>query len=400
MAEPAIVVHDLHKEFVLPQHKMTSLKQVFVNLGRKNSKKRQKVLDGINFTINKGEFVGIVGRNGSGKSTLLKILAGVYAPTVGSVTVHGSLTPFIELGVGFNPELSGRDNVFLNGALLGFSHKEMEAMYDDIVSFAELGDFMEQKLKNYSSGMQVRLAFSIAVRAKSDILLLDEVLAVGDAAFQQKCFNYFEELKAAKQTVVFVSHDMGAIKDFCDRALLIQNGEVTAIGSPDRIANKYNLLNFAINEDAAYSLDTSDRWGTGDAAVTGVQTLRGPDRAKTFFPGEEMTIQVEAEFRNDIEQPVVGLVIKSAEGLRVMATNTRYKQVATKTFKGGEKAVLEARIKNIFADGRYTISPFVSDMTGKLYYDWIEGAAWFDVAENKATDGVVMPDHKLSLRKV
>ncbi|HEU4965992.1 MAG TPA: ABC transporter ATP-binding protein [Candidatus Saccharimonadales bacterium] len=239
MAEPAIVVHDLHKEFVLPQHKLTSLKQVFVNLGRKNSKKRQKVLDGINFTINKGEFVGIVGRNGSGKSTLLKILAGVYAPTVGSVTVHGSLTPFIELGVGFNPELSGRDNVFLNGALLGFSHKEMEAMYDDIVSFAELGDFMEQKLKNYSSGMQVRLAFSIAVRAKSDILLLDEVLAVGDAAFQQKCFNYFEELKAAKQTVVFVSHDMGAVRRFCTKAIYVANGKIIQEGAPSDVADLY-----------------------------------------------------------------------------------------------------------------------------------------------------------------
>jgi len=259
MAEPAIVVHDLHKEFVLPQHKMTSLKQVFVNLGRKNSKKRQKVLDGINFTINKGEFVGIVGRNGSGKSTLLKILAGVYAPTVGSVTVHGSLTPFIELGVGFNPELSGRDNVFLNGALLGFSHKEMEAMYDDIVSFAELGDFMEQKLKNYSSGMQVRLAFSIAVRAKSDILLLDEVLAVGDAAFQQKCFNYFEELKAAKQTVVFVSHDMGAVRRFCTKAIYVANGKIIQEGAPSDVADLYaekNIEQYVPEEEEAKQPET------------------------------------------------------------------------------------------------------------------------------------------------
>lgn len=253
MAEPAIIVHDLHKEFVLPQHKLTSLKQVFVNLGRKNTKKRQKVLDGVNFTINKGEFVGIVGKNGSGKSTLLKILAGVYAPTVGSVTVHGSLTPFIELGVGFNPELSGRDNVYLNGALLGFSHKEMEAMYDDIVSFAELGEFMDQKLKNYSSGMQVRLAFSIAVRAKSDILLLDEVLAVGDAAFQQKCFNYFEELKAAKQTVVFVSHDMGAVRRFCTKAIYISGGKIIREGTPSDVADLYaesNIEQYTPPEEA------------------------------------------------------------------------------------------------------------------------------------------------------
>src|SRR6185312_8467854 len=184
----------------------------------------QHALKDISFEVKKGEFFGIVGRNGSGKSTMLKILAGIYQPTKGGVQKSGKLVPFIELGVGFNPELSGRENVFLNGALLGFSRKEIAAMYDEIVAFAELEKFMDQKLKNYSSGMQVRLAFSIAIRAKSDILLIDEVLAVGDASFQQKCFDYFYKLKQDKRTVVFVSHDMGAVERFCDRAVLIDNG--------------------------------------------------------------------------------------------------------------------------------------------------------------------------------
>ena len=234
-----IAVKNVHKDFVLPQHKRSSFKQVAVNIVRENNKTTQRVLDGVSFEVKKGDFFAIVGRNGSGKSTLLKILAGVYVPTQGHIEVNGNLTPFIELGVGFNPELSGRDNVYLNGALLGFNRKQMDAMYDEIVEFAELEPFMDQKLKNYSSGMQVRLAFSVAIRAKSEILLLDEVLAVGDAAFQQKCFNYFEELKREKQTVVFVTHDMGAVKRFCNRAIYIKEGKIINEGTPADIADLY-----------------------------------------------------------------------------------------------------------------------------------------------------------------
>lgn len=248
MSEVAISVQDLRKEFILPQHKTDSLKQAFVMLGRKKEKKHQVVLENINFEIKKGDFFGIVGRNGSGKSTLLKILAGVYAPTRGVVETHGAITPFIELGVGFNPELSGRDNIFLNGALLGFSRKEMQSMYDEIVSFAELEEFMDKKLKNYSSGMQVRLAFSIAVKAKNEILIFDEVLAVGDAAFQQKCFDYFEKLKAEKQTVIFVSHDMGAVKRFCNKAIYLNEGKIELEGLPSEIANLYAESNISNTE--------------------------------------------------------------------------------------------------------------------------------------------------------
>ena len=192
--EAAIIVKDLYKSFRLPHEQSSGLKQTIVNFAkRKKGYETQEVLKDVSFEIKKGEFFGIVGRNGSGKSTLLKLLAAIYVPDKGLVQVNGSLTPFIELGVGFNPELTGRENVFLNGALLGFSQSEMDAMYNDIVEFAELEKFMDQKLKNYSSGMQVRLAFSIAIRAKGDILLLDEVLAVGDTIFQKKCYEYFKK---------------------------------------------------------------------------------------------------------------------------------------------------------------------------------------------------------------
>ena len=198
-----VSVKNVSKSFVLPHEKKTSIKQAFTGMLRSHRRgfEHQQALKNISLEIKKGEFFGILGRNGSGKSTLLKILAGIYQPTSGSVRIEGKLVPFIELGVGFNPELTGRENVYLNGALLGFTRAEIADMYDDIVAFAELERFMDQKLKNYSSGMQVRLAFSVATRAQADVLLIDEVLAVGDADFQKKCFDYFRKLKASNTTV-------------------------------------------------------------------------------------------------------------------------------------------------------------------------------------------------------
>ncbi len=239
----AIKVKDLHKSFRLPTEQAFGLKQaIFNRLRGIKGYKEQKVLRGLDFEVKKGEFLGIVGRNGSGKSTLLKILAGIYYPEKGEITVDGTLVPFIELGVGFNPELTGRENVYMNGALLGFSNEEMDTMYDDIWEFAELKDFQDQKLKNYSSGMQVRLAFSIAIRAQGDILLLDEVLAVGDAAFQQKCSNYFSNLKSHKQTVILVTHSMENVRKFCDRAILIEDGKIIQNGDPKKVADAYTKL--------------------------------------------------------------------------------------------------------------------------------------------------------------
>jgi ABC-2 type transport system ATP-binding protein len=252
----AIKVTHLSKDFKLPHESQNSLKGRLINF-HKRGYETQHALRDVSFEVKKGEFFGIVGKNGSGKSTLLKILAGIYAPNKGSVSINGSLTPFIELGVGFNPELSGRDNVYLNGALLGFSRKEMDAMYSDIVDFAELERFMDQKLKNYSSGMQVRLAFSVAIRAKSDILLLDEVLAVGDARFQQKCCDYFYTLKKEGKTVVFISHDMAAVQKFCDRAIFIKNGNIEGSGRPVDIANDYLVELFDKNTgESANELNT------------------------------------------------------------------------------------------------------------------------------------------------
>ncbi|WP_368267164.1 ABC transporter ATP-binding protein, partial [Enterococcus sp. RTP21361st1_A6_RTP21361_211029] len=238
------------KSFKLPTEQATGLKQAVINWtkGVKGYKK-QTVLKDVSFEVHQGEFFGIVGRNGGGKSTLLKLISQIYYPNDGEIRVHGKLVPFIELGVGFNPELTGRENVYLNGALLGFSREQVDAMYDDIVDFAELDEFMDQKLKNYSSGMQVRLAFSVAIKAQGDILVLDEVLAVGDEAFQRKCNDYFTEIKKdPTKTVILVTHDMSAIKRYCTRAMFIQDGVVAAIGDRETVAEQYTLANLEAEE--------------------------------------------------------------------------------------------------------------------------------------------------------
>ena len=244
MAELAVKIDHVSKYFRLPTEASTSLRTTLVNRFRGiKGYKEQHVLKDIDFEVEKGDFFGIVGRNGSGKSTLLKIISQIYVPEKGKVIVNGKLVSFIELGVGFNPELTGRENVYMNGAMLGFSTQEIDEMYDEIVDFAELHEFMNQKLKNYSSGMQVRLAFSVAIKARGDVLVLDEVLAVGDEAFQRKCNDYFLERKKSGLTTILVTHDMNAVKKYCNKAVLIEDGLIKVAGNVDKVANQYSLDN-------------------------------------------------------------------------------------------------------------------------------------------------------------
>ena len=291
-ANVVVRVENVKKTFRIPIEKSSGLKQQLINTlkGRKGYRDFSP-LNGISFEVKKGEFFGIVGKNGSGKSTLLKVLAGIYVPAEGVVEVKGSLVPFIELGVGFNPELTGRENVYLNGALLGFNHREIDAMYSEIVNFAELADFMEERLKNYSSGMQVRLAFSIAIRARGDILLLDEVLAVGDAAFQQKCFDYFEYLRREKRTIIIVTHDMGSIKRFCNRAMMLSDGKIEKIGTPEEVADLYTEENIeeVIDDNTQEELNTNitakldkKRFKSSDTLVVEVN-YTSPENERCFI---------------------------------------------------------------------------------------------------------------------
>ena len=311
----AISVKNVYKSFKLPHEKPSGLKQAVIKFRPGKKYEVQHVLDDISFDIKEGEFFGIVGRNGSGKSTLLKLLAQIYVPNKGTVAVNGSLTPFIELGVGFNMELTGRENVYLNGALLGFDRKQMDLIYDEIVEFAEIERFMDQKLKNYSSGMQVRLAFSIAIRAESDILLIDEVLAVGDASFQQKCFDYFDKLKRQGRTIVFVSHDMASVKQFCTRALLLDKGHIVKIDEPLEVALEYDRLNYS--GEPKQEENTPE--GLIETGVTVSTRKSNGKKATKFEYGEEIILTANWPVKYNVG--IAGFVVfKGSE--TIFATNS------------------------------------------------------------------------------
>ena len=382
----SIKVNSVSKTFKLPHEKQGSLKSLIVNFWRRDKGYEiQKVLQGVSFEIRKGEFFGIVGRNGSGKSTLLKILSGIYTPTEGSVQVNGRLTPFIELGVGFSPDLTGRENIFLNGSLLGFTRKQMEAMYKDIVDFAELDRFMDQKLKNYSSGMQVRLAFSIAIRAESDILVLDEVLAVGDEAFQKKCYDYFYSLKRNKKTVVIVTHDMAAVENFCTRAMLIEGGEIIKEGDPRLVAQSYkelfesdsgNLPKGAIKEN-------SKRWGSKQLLIKKVQPEVGV---------KIISLRLDIESREAVKDKIeIAYTVKSADGENLFGNVFKLK-----TNKKKEGIIpVTISFSNILSNGNYYVDINIRNLKSGIYCDF-----WIDCATFSIKNTEENPLHILTNSKI
>lgn len=385
----AISVNGVYKDFKLPHEKAGSFKNIFTSMFHAVSASRaftkQHALKDINFNVKKGEFFGIVGRNGSGKSTLLKIIAGIYQPSKGHIAVNGKLVPFIELGVGFNAELTGRENVYLNGALLGFSKKQIDSMYDSIVSFAELSKFMDQKLKNYSSGMQVRLAFSLAIRAETDILLVDEVLAVGDADFQRKCFSYFRKLKRDKKTVIFVSHDMNSVAEYCDRAILIEKSRLIKEGPAQEIANDYKKM--FIVENNADSKDASDktkRWGDKSIVYKNIEML---NQVSTLDP---IKIQVTANFKKEVDSPVFGFSIKNLSGQTLLGTNTQLIGRNFGIIKKGSQIKLEWNIPHIFNNGSYFVD-LAAVKNSTEVCDWIEDALEFEVFRDETNPYIVNP---------
>lgn len=391
--EVAIRIDNVSKDFVLPHERVTSVKSLFTSLAklnRRNPKETQHALRDISFDIKQGEFFGIVGRNGSGKSTLLKIIAGIYQPNKGSVGVNGKIVPFIELGVGFNPELSGRDNIYLNGALFGFSKTEVDQMYDEIVAFAELGKFMGQKLKNYSSGMQVRLAFSLAIKAQADILLIDEVLAVGDADFQRKCYRYFKQLKRQKKTVVFVTHDMDSVREYCDRAMLIDSQQMVSMGSPDDIARDYMKIMTPADQQTAEKAEQADRWGDGACEISHAKIEKLDDK--------ELVFSYVTTAKRDCEDPVFGFRIRNAEGQALAGTNSFILGRKPQPLNKGQHVKTVWKIENVFTEGSYYIDPAVVYESARTAADWWDGAAGFNVVRDRHTPYTVQPRMELEVK--
>lgn len=386
----AIKVEHVSKTFKLPHEKTSSVKGALINFKKgKKGYEKQHVLDDISFEIKKGEFFGIVGRNGGGKSTLLKLLAGIYTPDAGSITVKGNLTPFIELGVGFNPELSGRENVFLNGALLGFNRSEMAAMYDDIVEFAELERFMDQKLKNYSSGMQVRLAFSIAIKVESEILLFDEVLAVGDERFQKKCLEVFRQLKKQKKTIILVTHDMANVERFCDRALVIDKNHHSSVTTPKEASKIYSRLN--INEKDFEKMDgknqtSGNRSGTGEIKVKEITILANNKKTRIIKTGDAFEVKIVLDRMPSYANELVGcgLAFINEDDVVVAGPNNDVSQI-----KGRENELVYLIPSIPFSAGDYTVTCAIYNKETRDYYDLLDKWVSFTVVSDQARHGII-----------
>ena len=392
MNDIAISVKNVSKNFRYTSGRAGTIKSIFTGIFKSKKTKDKDIqyaLKNVSFDIKVGEFFGIVGRNGSGKSTLLKMIAGIYQPNEGSILVSGKLVPFIELGVGFNPELTGRENVYLNGALLGFSKKEIDRQFSDIVAFAELEKFMDQQLKNYSSGMQVRLAFSMAVRAKADILLIDEVLAVGDANFQRKCFDYFKQLKKNKKTVVFVSHDMSAVREYCDRAALVDDSVLVGVGTANDISQRYTKL-FA-QAGATTLNDQNNRWGAGNIIT---------DKINVEANAQTITIKQTVKFNDNDNSVIAGFRIKDAAGNEISGTNTRIEAYDLPEVKQDEKIEINWLLPNVLSDGVYTIDPAIIRSDGVTVEDWWDEACSLKISKNRHVPYPIDLGCKISVKKI
>jgi ABC-type polysaccharide/polyol phosphate transport system ATPase subunit len=389
-APAAIRVEDLHKAFRIPTQRVDSLKERAVHPFASREYRDLHALDGVSFEIRQGEFFGIVGRNGSGKSTLLKLLASIYRADSGRIQIAGRLAPFIELGVGFNQELTARENVLLNGVMMGLTPKEVRERQDAVIDFAELHDFADLKLKNYSSGMLVRLAFSVMLEADADVLLIDEVLAVGDASFQQKCADAFHEMKMAGKTIVLVTHDMNSVEEYCNRALLLADGKVRFIGNPAEAAREYLKLNFEAGGVSPTGLggDGSD----GARLLECIVVDRSGSEAAGVESGEDIRVRTEVELQRETASVVhVGFVVTNADGLGIFELGELMNPAdQAEPFPAGHRFTLTAKIENRLTPGRYFVHVGVSSADGISAY--AESVATFVVFGGPKTNGIVSPE--------
>ncbi len=363
---PAVVVDGVSKAFRLPQEQVSTLKERALHPFRRTGYHTFDALKDVSFAVPRGEFFGIVGRNGSGKSTLLKCLAGIYRVDQGGVYLNGRVSTFIELGVGFNPDLAARDNVMINAVMLGLSPGEAAERYDRVIDFAELREFEELKLKNYSSGMHVRLAFSVMIQVDADVLMIDEVLAVGDASFQQKCFDVFNQLRDEGKTILFVTHDMSSVRRFCHRAMLIERGEVRMIGDPADVGSAYVDLNFETS--ASEVTAEGERYGDGTAELFEAWWEdEGGERQTTLHQGRPFAFKARVRFNEAQQNPTIAVVFENEQHQPLVATSTDSSTPLTGDFAAGEEVLFSVSMDMAFAPGRVYASPWVTD--GKRVLD-------------------------------
>lgn len=396
--DPAIVVDSVFKTFKIPHEKYSSLKETALHLFSQKSYEVFDALKNVSLNIKRGEFFGIIGRNGSGKSTLLKIIAGIYLPTKGKIRISGQISPFLELGVGFNPELTARENIFLGGAILGLSRKEVAKRFDRIVEFSELIDFIDMKLKNFSSGMQVRLAFSLAINVYAEILLMDEVLAVGDSNFQTKCLEEFNKYRDQGKTVVLVTHDITTIQRYCDRAMLLTNGKITKIGKAEDVTNAYIIQNMS-DEERRTQLESKDYENSGrvkrNAEITKVLFLDSGKKEKNVFKtGENFSVKVCFKSNRAVNPINVGVGIYKDNGSYVLGYNTLMDDHKVKN------DFVEIEFKNPpLLKGSYYLNVVCFGDMEERYYDFKDKIKTFQIFPDLETSryrGMININHRWS----
>ena len=410
-ARPAVVVDGVSKTFRLPHERVHTLKERVLHPFRGKGATPLSALRDVSFGVQPGEFFGIVGRNGSGKSTLLKCMAAIYRVDAGAIYVDGRVSTFIELGVGFNPDLPARENVLINATMLGLSPKEGRRRFDEIIDFAELHDFVDLKLKNYSSGMMVRLGFATMIQIDAEILLIDEVLAVGDAAFQQKCFDEFARIRRDNKTVLLVTHDMAAVRRFCDRALLLEHGVVVEDGDPERVGNRYLELNFS--EEARAELgqeerlaarkdpDKEERYGDRRAEVLEAWFEDGAGRRTEMLPtGEQCAFCARVHFNERVEDPLFGVNLQNSRRDVVLSASNVLANPNSGTFTAGEDVTYRIRFDNVFAADRYSATPAVAQSgSGFQWLDRRERFTSFVVTSTRETDAITDLDYEFALER-
>ena len=386
-AEPSrrvVGADGIRKTFHVPKEQVHTLKERALHPLRNRTEDRFTALRDVSFEAEQGEFFGIVGRNGSGKSTLLKCLAGIYPTDAGRIWMDGRLSTFIELGVGFNMDLAARDNVALNAAMLGLSRREAERRFDSVIDFAELHEFVDLKLKNYSSGMLVRLAFSVMIQVDADILIIDEVLAVGDASFQQKCYDEFERIRKEGKTVLLVTHDMGAIQRFCTRAMLLENGRVVATGDPETVGNRYLQLNFSREARMQMEAEATGRAAEGlhEVVFFGAEDeVLGDGRAEiteawfededgkpslTLASGHPCSFVMKVRFKAEVEDPHFSMAMVNSQRMQLFSASTVFDDPHPGRFAVGDEVTYRVRMQNLLGPDRYAVTAAVSGLGGDL----------------------------------
>ena len=412
----AISVENISKKFKVYFDKGYSLKEKVLFQSRRKYEERL-VLENISFQVKKGEAIGIIGHNGCGKSTMLKLLTKIMYPDAGRIVTDGRISALIELGAGFHPDLSGRENIYTNAAIFGLNHREINRRIQDIIAFSELGDYIDNPVRTYSSGMYMRLAFSVAINVDADILLVDEILAVGDASFQAKCFNRLREIKASGTTIVIVSHSLGQIEQICDRSIWIHDGKIRADGLPREVHPAY--LNYMAQQLVEHSSEPvqqppeecakeqpqaeeeppeekereKTRWGNGAARFTKIRLLDRQGKEKSaFLTGEPMTIEMSYQVNGQLKNPACGIGVFRDDGVHCYGVNTQIDHIKGLALKA--EGIISFEVKeNLLLPGNYTLDVALHTEDG-FAYDYYRYAKKFQMVSQETEAGLVRLPHE------